>query len=243
MEKCALMTDLKKLNKAIVDGDAKAAVEVTKAALAEGAKPLDLIQNHMIPAMDEVGKLFEEEEYFVPELLLSGRAMRGAFDLIRPLMIAQGVQPTGRVVIGTVQGDLHDIGKNLVAAMLEGAGFEVTDLGADVKPEAFVEAVKTKNANIVAFSAMLTVTMPKMKTTIEALKAAGLRDRVKVIVGGAPISQAYCHEIGADAYSDSASGAAALARDIMVGTTVTAQYEEKGERALAGVAAASGRTK
>jgi corrinoid protein of di/trimethylamine methyltransferase len=237
------MTDLKLLNKAIVDGDVKKAVEVTKAALAEGAKPLDLIQKHMIPAMDEVGKLFEEEEYFVPELLLSGRAMRGAFDLIRPLMVAQGVQPTGRVVIGTVQGDLHDIGKNLVAAMLEGAGFEVTDLGADVKPEAFVEAVKAKNANIVAFSAMLTVTMPKMRTTIEALKAAGLRERVKVMVGGAPISQAYCEEIGADAYSDSASAAATMARDIMVGTKVTAQYEEKGEKALAGVAAASKGTK
>jgi corrinoid protein of di/trimethylamine methyltransferase len=237
------MTDLKQLNKAIVDGDAKKAVEVTKAALAEGAKPLDLIQNQMIPAMDTVGKLFEEEEYFVPELLLSGRAMRGAFDLIKPLMQAQGVQPTGRVVIGTVQGDLHDIGKNLVAAMLEGAGFEVTDLGADVKPEAFVEAVKAKNANIVAFSAMLTVTMPKMRTTIEALKAAGLRDRVKVMVGGAPISQAYCDEIGADAYSDSASAAAGLAREIMVGTKVTAQYEEKGEKTLAGVAAASKGTK
>jgi corrinoid protein of di/trimethylamine methyltransferase len=233
------MTDLKQLNKAIVDGDANKAVEVTKAALAEGTKPLDLIQNHMIPAMAEVGKLFEEEEYFVPELLLSGRAMRGAFDLIKPLMVAQGVQPTGRVVIGTVQGDLHDIGKNLVAAMLEGAGFEVTDLGADVKPEAFVEAVKTKNANIVAFSAMLTVTMPKMGTTIEALKAAGLRDRVKVMIGGAPISQAYCDQIGADAYTDSASAAAALAKDIMVGTTVTAQFQEKGEKALAGVAAAS----
>lgn len=239
MEKNAVMTDLKQLKKAIVDGDAKKAVEVTKAALAEGAKPLDLIQNHMIPAMDEVGKLFEEEEYFVPELLLSGRAMRGAFELIKPLMVAQGVQPTGRVVIGTIQGDLHDIGKNLVAAMLEGAGFEVTDLGADVSPEAFVEAVKTKNANIVAFSAMLTVTMPRMKTTIEALKKAGLRDRVKVMVGGAPISQAYCDEIGADAYSDTASGAATLARDIMVGTTVTAQYEEKGEKTLAGIAATS----
>jgi corrinoid protein of di/trimethylamine methyltransferase len=242
-EKRVLMTDLNQLKKAIVDGDAKKAVEVTKAALAEGTKPLDLIQKHMIPAMDEVGKLFEEEEYFVPELLLSGRAMRGAFELIKPLLAAQGVQPVGRVVIGTVQGDLHDIGKNLVAAMLEGAGFEVTDLGADVKPEAFVEAVRTKNANIVAFSAMLTVTMPKMHTTIEALKAAGLRDRVKVMIGGAPISQAYCNEIGADAYSDSASAAAALARDIMVGTKVTAQFEEKGERALAGVAAASRGTK
>ncbi len=239
MEKRVLMTDLKKLNKAIVEGDAKTAAEVTKAALAEGAKPLDLIQNTLIPAMDEVGKLFEEEEYFVPELLLSGRAMRAAFDLIKPLMVAQGVQPTGRVVIGTVQGDLHDIGKNLVAAMLEGAGFEVFDLGADVKPEAFVETVRAKNCNIVAMSAMLTVTMPKMATTIEALKAAGLRDRVKVMVGGAPISQAYCNEIGADAFSDTASGAAVIARDIMVGTKVTAQYQEKGEKTLAGIAASA----
>jgi 5-methyltetrahydrofolate--homocysteine methyltransferase len=231
------MTDLKQLNKAIVEGDAKKAVEVTKAALAEGAKPLDLIQNHMIPAMDEVGKLFEAEEYFVPELLLSGRAMRGAFDLIRPLLAAQGVQPTGRVVIGSIQGDLHDIGKNLVAAMLEGAGFEVFDLGADVKPEAFVETVKTKDCHIVGMSAMLTVTMPKMKTTIEALKSAGLRDKVKVIVGGAPISQAYCEEIGADAYSETASGAAVIARDLMVATKVSAQYDAKGEKTLAGIAA------
>ena len=237
------MTDLKLLNKAIVDGDAKTAVEVTKSALAEGAKPLDLIQKHMIPAMDEVGRRFECDEYFVPELLLAARAMKAALALIRPLLAAGGADPVGRVAIGTVKGDLHDIGKNLVAAMLEGAGFEVTDLGADVKPEAFVEAVKAKNANIVAFSAMLTVTMPKMRTTIEALKAAGLRNRVKVMVGGAPISQAYCEEIGADAYSDSASAAAAMARDIMVGTKVTAQYEEKGEKALAGVAAASKGTK
>jgi 5-methyltetrahydrofolate--homocysteine methyltransferase len=232
------MTDLKQLNKAIVDGDAKKAVEVTKAALAEGAKPLDLIQNHMIPAMDAVGKLFEEEEYFVPELLLSGRAMRGAFDLIRPLMAAQGVQPTGRVVIGTIQGDLHDIGKNLVGAMLEGAGFEVFDLGADVKPEAFVDTVRSKKCDIVAMSAMLTVTMPKMKTTIETLKAAGLRDKVKVMIGGAPISQAYCDEIGADAYSDTASGAATIARDIMVAHKVGAQFAEKGEKTLAGLAGA-----
>ena len=162
---------------------------------------------------------------------------------LKPFFKSGEVKRKGTFIIGTAQGDLHDIGKNLVAAMLEGAGFEVTDLGADVKPEAFVEAVKAKNANIVAFSAMLTVTMPKMRTTIEALKAAGLRDRVKVMIGGAPISQAYCVEIGADAYSDSASAAAALARDIMVGTTVTAQFEEKGDKALAGVAAASKGTK
>lgn len=238
-----MKTDLKQLNKAIVEGDAKKAVEVTKAALAEGAKPLDLIQNHMIPAMDEVGKLFEEEEYFVPELLLSGRAMRGAFDLIRPLLAAQGVQPTGRAVIGSVQGDLHDIGKNLVGAMLEGAGFEVYDLGADVKPEAFVETVKAKNCNIVAMCAMLTVTMPKMQTTIEALKAAGIRDQVKVMVGGAPISQAYCTQIGADAYSETASGAATLAKEIMIEQKVAAQFAEKGDKALAGIAAAGKGTK
>src|SRR5215469_4433150 len=204
MEKCVLMTDLKKLHKAIVEGDAKTAVEVTKAALAEGAKPLDLIQNFMIPAMDEVGKLFEEEEYFVPELLLSGRAMRGAFDLIRPLMAAQGAQPTGRVVIGTVKGDLHDIGKNLVASMLEGAGFEVTDLGADVSPDRFIQAIQEKNADIACLSALLTVTMPAMKTTIDALKAAGVRDRVKVMIGGAPVTRQYADAIGADGYSDNA---------------------------------------
>src|SRR5208282_4239256 len=184
------MAQSKELYEAILSGNAKQAHAATQAAIEAGGEPLTLISESMVPAMDEVGKLFEEEEYFVPELLLSGRAMRAAFDLIKPLMVAQGVQPTGRVVIGTVQGDLHDIGKNLVAAMLEGAGFEVFDLGADVKPEAFVETVRAKNCNIVAMSAMLTVTMPKMATTIEALKAAGLRDRVKVMVGGAPISQA-----------------------------------------------------
>jgi methylmalonyl-CoA mutase cobalamin-binding domain/chain len=169
----------------------------------------------MIPAMDEVGRRFECEEYFVPELLLSGRAMKAALELIRPLLAASGAQPTGRVVIGTVKGDLHDIGKNLVASMLEGGGFEVTDLGADVPPERFVEVVKSNKADIVALSALLTVTLPAMRSTIEALKGAGVRDEVKVIVGGAPVTEQYACEIGADGYSENATGAVSLARNLM----------------------------
>ena len=176
---------------------------------------MELITNCMIPAMDEGGNRFECEEYFVPELLLSGRAMKGALELLRPLLTASGIQPAGRVIIGTVKGDLHDIGKNLVASMLEGGGFEVLDLGADVSPERFIEAVKSGNANIVCLSALLTVTMPAMRTTIEALKLAGVRDRVKIMVGGAPVTAQYAAESGADGYSENASGAVALARTLV----------------------------
>jgi methylmalonyl-CoA mutase cobalamin-binding domain/chain len=171
----------------------------------------------MIPAMDEVGRLFECEEYFVPELLLSGRAMKAALELIRPMLAARGAEPTGRVVIGTVKGDLHDIGKNLVASMLEGGGFEVVDLGADVPPEKFIEAVRAANANIVCLSALLTVTMPAMRTIIEAMKGAGIREKVKVMVGGAPVTESYAQEIGADGYSENASGAVRLARCLSAG--------------------------
>ena len=209
------MTDLKKLYDAILTGNAKAAGELTKAALDEGANPADLVAQYMIPAMDEVGRLFECEEYFVPELLLAGRAMKAALEYLRPLLAASGAKPMGKVIIGTVKGDLHDIGKNLVAAMLEGAGFEVTDLGTDVSPEKFVEAVGTKNANIVCLSALLTVTMPAMKTTVEALKAAGVRDKVKVMIGGAPVTDQYAREIGADSYSENASAAVASARKLV----------------------------
>jgi len=206
------MPELSKLYDAILNGDAKTSVAVTKEALAENTDPMELVTRYMIPAMDEVGRRFECEQYFVPELLLSARAMKGAMELIRPLLAARGAEPLGRVVIGTVKGDLHDIGKNLVASMLEGGGFEVIDLGADVAPEKFVEAVAARNANIVALSALLTVTMPAMKTTIEALRAAGLRDRVKVLVGGAPLTQRYADEIGADGYGENASVAVSLAR-------------------------------
>jgi 5-methyltetrahydrofolate--homocysteine methyltransferase len=148
----------------------------------------------------------------VPELLISARAMKACLEIIRPLLTARGDQPVARVAIGTVKGDLHDIGKNLVAAMLEGGGFEVIDLGVNVAPEQFVAAVREKNAQIVAMSALLTTTMPSMKTTIEALKQAGVRGKVKVLIGGAPITQQYADEIGADGYSDNAPAAVALAR-------------------------------
>jgi len=208
------MAELQKLHDAILSGDAKTAVAVTTEALAEGVSPLELVQKYMVPAMDEVGHRFECEEYFVPELLLAARAMKGALALIRPLLVASGAQPVGRVAIGTVKGDLHDIGKNLVAALLEGGGFEVIDLGADVSPEKFVAAVKEKHAKIVALSALLTVTMPSMKTTIQALKEAGIRDEVKVMVGGAPVTEQFAKEIGADGYSENASTAVALARKL-----------------------------
>lgn len=208
------MTDLKKLHDAILTGNAKASAEITKQALDEGADPADLVAQYMIPAMDEVGRLFEAQEYFVPELLLAGRAMKAALEYLRPLLAASGAKPFGKVVIGTVKGDLHDIGKNLVAAMLEGAGFEVTDLGTDVSPEKFVDAVKTKGANIVCLSALLTVTMPAMKTTVEALRTAGVRDKVKVMIGGAPVTDQYAREIGADSYSENASAAVASARKL-----------------------------
>jgi len=210
------MPDLKKLHDAVLAGDAKTAKSVTEQALAEGVAPLKLVQEYMVPAMGEVGRRFECNEYFVPELLLSARAMKAALELIRPLLIASGAQPAGRVAIGTVKGDLHDIGKNLVGAMLEGGGYEVMDLGVNVTPEQFVAAVKEKGANIVAMSALLTTTMPSMRTTVDALKNAGIRDKVKILVGGAPITQRYAEEIGADGFAESAAGAVPLAKKVCV---------------------------
>jgi 5-methyltetrahydrofolate--homocysteine methyltransferase len=209
------MRDLKPLFDAVLCGDAKTVRAVTEEALKEGVDPLKLVNEFMVPAMDEVGRRFECSDYFVPELLLSARAMKAALELIRPLLVAQGTEPLARVVIGTVKGDLHDIGKNLVSAMLEGGGFEVIDLGVNVSPEMFIQAVREKNAQIIAMSALLTTTMPAMKSTIEALKAAGVREQVKVLIGGAPITQKYADEIGADGFSDNAVGAVALARKSM----------------------------
>jgi corrinoid protein of di/trimethylamine methyltransferase len=208
------MPDLQKLYNAILEGDAKTAVAVTKEALAEDTDPMLLVTKYMVPAMDEVGNRFECEEYFVPELLISARAMKGALELIRPILAARGQEPVGRVAIGTVKGDLHDIGKNLVASMLEGGGFEVMDLGADVSPEKFVAAVQERGANIVCLSALLTVTMPAMKTTIEALRSAGVREKVKVLVCGAPVTLQYAAEIGADGYGENAISAVTLARQM-----------------------------
>ena len=177
------MPELQGLYDAVLNGDQKAAVRLTTEGLGAGVEPMELLSKYMIPAMDEVGRRFECEDYFVPELMLAARAMKGAMELIRPLLTASGAQPTGRVAIGTVKGDLHDIGKNLVASMLEGGGFDVIDLGADVAPERFVDAVQSKNVDLVCLSALLTVTMGAMRSTIEALEGAGVRDRVKVIVG------------------------------------------------------------
>ena len=209
------MTDLKALHDAVVDGDAKTAKALTDAAVKAGVAPSDLLGKALIPAMDEVGRRFECNEYFVPELLISARAMKGSMEIIRPLLAKSGAQPTGKVAIGTVKGDLHDIGKNLVAAMLEGGGFEIIDLGVDVAPEKFVAAVAEKGANIICLSALLTTTMPSMKDTLAALNAAGIRNKVKVMIGGAPITDAYAKEIGADGYSDNASSAVQLARRLV----------------------------
>jgi corrinoid protein of di/trimethylamine methyltransferase len=206
------MQDLKELNEAVISGDASKTRQITEQALSEGFDPVKLVNDYMVPAMDEVGRRFECNEYFVPELLLSARAMKSALELVRPLLAASGAKPLARVVIGTVKGDLHDIGKNLVAAMLEGGGFEVIDLGVNVSPEKFIQTVREKDAQIIAMSALLTTTMPAMKTTIDEVKKAGLGGRVKVLVGGAPITQRYADEIGADGYSDNAPGAVAAAK-------------------------------
>ncbi len=210
------MPDLNQLTEAILKGDSKSAIAVTKEAIAENLDPLELVTKYMIPAMDEVGKRFECQEYFVPELLIAARAMKESLKLIRPMLAAKGAVSAGTVVIGTVRGDLHDIGKNLVASMLEGAGFDVYDLGTDVTPQKFLAEAKAKNAQIVALSALLTTTMTSMKTVIEEFQKEGLRDQFKFIIGGAPVTQEYAAQIGADGYSENANGAVALARKLVV---------------------------
>ena len=196
----------------IIDGN----LEVVKAKVQEAIQaklPAGMIlKEGLVPAMAEVGRLFEEGEFFVPEMLVAARAMQGGLEILKPLLVAADVKPAGKVVIGTVKGDLHDIGKNLVSIMLEGAGFEVHDLGSDVLPEKFVEAVKTFHPQIVCMSALLTTTMTSMPVTVEAIKQAGLRDQVKIMIGGAPVTDAYAKQIGADGYAQDASAAARLAQ-------------------------------
>ncbi len=209
------MPDLQQLYTAILEGDARTTREVVQQALDESVDPQRLLDEYMVPAMDEVGQKFEDGEYFVPELLISARAMKAALEMIRPGLVAKGAEPAGRVLIGTVRGDLHDIGKNLVAAMLEGGGFEVVDLGVDVSPEKFIENIKPGGQQIIALSALLTTTMPGMKTTISALEQAGMRGQVKVMVGGAPVTERWAKEIGADGFSESASGAVRIARELV----------------------------
>ena len=209
------MADLKKLNESIISGDLETSVQITKEALVEKIDPQEIIQEYMIPAMDVIGGKFERNEVFVPELLMAARAMKGSLELLRPLLTERGIEPQGRVIIGTVKGDLHDIGKNLVASMLEGSGFEVENMGVDVPSDKIVAAVQSNKIDIVALSALLTTTMPSMKEVIEALKEAGLRDKVKVIIGGPAVTQEFCDQIGADGYSENANGAVSLVRKLL----------------------------
>ncbi len=208
------MHDMTSLRQAILIGDAEAAVSAARKALDEGLQPVALVSDAISPAMGEVGKLFEEGEYFVPELLISARATKEIFQILRPLLAETGTKPTGHVVLGTVQGDLHDIGKNLVAAMLEGGGFEVTDLGVDVPPQKFVAAVQQHKPQIVGLSALLTTTLPAMKAAILAMRSAGVGEEVKIMVGGAPVTRQYADSIGADGYGENAASSVELARQL-----------------------------
>ena len=184
-------------------------------ALNAGLDASAILQDGLIAAMGEVGALFEEGEYFVPEMLVAARAMKVGLAILQPLLVDAAVEPVGQVVIGTVRGDMHDIGKNLVGMMLEGAGFKIIDLGTDVAPEKFIEAIKESGANIVGLSALLTTTMPSMERTINALSAAGVRDQVKIIVGGAPVTAEYAQKIGADGFAADASQAATIAKSLL----------------------------
>ena len=203
------------LRQAVIDGQAKDAAALTEEALAGGAAPRALVDQALIPAMDEAGRLFEAGEFFVPELLVAARALKASQALITPLLTGSAAASAGRVAIGTVKGDMHDIGKNLVVALLQGGGFDVVDLGADVPPERFVTAVTVDGAQILGLSALLTTTMLQMKTTMEALDRAGVRGSVRVMVGGAPVTQRFADEIGADGYADNAAAAVVLARRLL----------------------------
>lgn len=209
------MVDLNLLYEAILGGKQEQSVEVTNQAIAEGVEPQAIINGYMIKAMEEVGQRFQRGEAFVPNLLMAARAMKGSLDILKPLMKGDASTSLGKVVIGTVKGDLHDIGKNLVASMLEGCGFEVINLGVDVGSEKFIEAVKENKADILCLSALLTTTMNYMKEVIDALQAAGMRDEVKVMVGGAPVTNAFAQQVGADGYSEDASEAVAVARKLV----------------------------
>ena len=206
---------LKPLYEAIVAGKLEPAVEITRQAIAEGVAPQMIINNYMIKAMGEVGQRFQDGKAFVPQLLMAGRAMKGALELLKPLLAGSASTTIGKIVIGTVKGDLHDIGKNLVASMLEGCGFEVINIGIDVTCDKFVEAVKENHSDILCMSALLTTTMTYMKEVIQALEEAGIRNQVKVMIGGAPVSQGFADEIGADGYSDNANTAVAVAKELI----------------------------
>ena len=207
------MADLKALADAVIKGDQKTAVEITKAALAEGMAAKSVLDDGLIAGMDVIGARFKRNEVYIPEVLIAARAMKMAMEFLEPELVKAGVEPVGKFLIGTVQGDLHDIGKNLVAMMLKGAGFEVIDLGVDVGPEKFVEQVKASNVNVVGMSALLTTTMPGMEKTLKALRDAGVS--AKIIIGGAPVTQDYADRIGADGYAADAASAVDVAKSLV----------------------------
>ncbi len=207
------MADLKALADAVIRGEQKKAVEITKAALEEGTAPKSVLDSGLIAGMDVVGARFKKNEIYIPEVLIAARAMKMAMEILEPELVKAGVEPVGKLLIGTVQGDLHDIGKNLVAMMLKGAGFQVIDLGVDVGPEKFVEQVKASDAQLIGMSALLTTTMPGMERTIKALKQAGVS--AKVMIGGAPVTQDYANKIGADGFAPDAASAVDMAKSLV----------------------------
>ncbi|HHV43463.1 MAG TPA: cobalamin-binding protein [Firmicutes bacterium] len=206
---------LKEISEALIQGNANKVKELTQKGLDEGLRPGQIIQEGLISGMMIIGERFKKNEVYVPEVLIAARAMHAGLDIVKPLLTEGEVTELGTVIIGTVKGDLHDIGKNLVAMMLEGAGFKVIDLGVDVSPEKFVEAAKENNADLVGMSALLTTTMVNMKETVEAFEKAGIRDQVKIIVGGAPVTQNYCDEIKADGYAPDAGRAVNVAKELL----------------------------
>ena len=208
---------IESIYKGVLDGNQQLVAQQVTDALQAGLSPNVILKDGLISAMNEVGKLFEIGEYYVPEMLIAARAMQAGLKLLKPALADTGVKASGRVVIGTVAGDLHDIGKNLVGMLLEGAGFEVIDLGTDIQPEGYVNAVREHKPDIVAMSALLTTTMPSMQAIIQALEAAGLRKQVKVIIGGAPVTQEYASRVGADGFGSDASQAVKAARLLMEG--------------------------
>ena len=199
----------------LIAGKIDDVVNLTKEALDGGAAPADILDQGLLGGMDVVGQRFKAEEMFIPEVLRCAKCMHGAMEILRPLLAETGAEPIGTLIIGTVKGDLHDIGKNLVGMMFEGAGFEVVDIGIDKEPQVFVDAIKEHNAKLIGMSALLTTTMPKMGETINAIKEAGIRDQVKILVGGAPITAAFAEEIGADGYASNAASAVAKGKELM----------------------------
>lgn len=208
------MVDLSALAENLINGKAPVVKELTQKAIDEGIAPSKILNEGLIKGMSVVGERFKNNEFYVPEVLIAARAMHAGMDILKPMLASSGVKPLGRVLLGTVKGDLHDIGKNLVAMMLEGAGFEVVDMGIDVAPEKFADEAK-KGADLIAMSALLTTTMTAMKTTIEALQEAGVRDKIKTLIGGAPVTQNYADEIGADGYARDAASAVDKAKELL----------------------------